>query len=102
MGQTVTGRPPVPRPGRWLPLLVALLGLALVSCGAVVASAPAARATPTPLAPTPVPSPLPALRVVFTERDAGTLALWLAYGAGLFRKHGLEVTLTQEPDRVAL
>jgi ABC-type nitrate/sulfonate/bicarbonate transport system substrate-binding protein len=42
------------------------------------------------------------LRLAFTERDAGNTALWLAYGLDLFRRHGLEVTLTQEPDRSAL
>jgi ABC-type nitrate/sulfonate/bicarbonate transport system substrate-binding protein len=90
----------VPCPGRWLALLLVVSSLSLGGCGAVVASAPAV--VPTPAPPTPVPSPLPALRVAFTERDAGNTALWVAYGLGLFRRHGLEVTLTQEPDRVAL
>jgi ABC-type nitrate/sulfonate/bicarbonate transport system substrate-binding protein len=67
-----------------------------------VASAPVAAPAPAPPSPTPVPTPLPALRAAFTERDAGNVALWVAYGLGLFRRHGLEVTLTQEPDRVAL
>ena len=40
--------------------------------------------------------------MVFTERDAGNTALWVAYGLGLFRRHDLEVTLAQEPDQVAL
>lgn len=92
----------MPRPGRWLPLLLLALSLPLASCGAMVASAPAVVPTPAPPAPTPAPSPLPALRVAFTERDAGNTALWVAYGLGLFRRHSLEVTLTQEPDQVAL
>jgi ABC-type nitrate/sulfonate/bicarbonate transport system substrate-binding protein len=92
----------VSRPGRWLPLLLLALWLPLASCGAPVASAPTAAPTPAPPEPTPVPSPLPTLRAVFTERDAGNMALWLAYGLGLFRRHSLEVTLTQEPDRAAL
>ncbi|HEY7063639.1 MAG TPA: ABC transporter substrate-binding protein [Chloroflexota bacterium] len=92
----------MPHPGRWHALLALLLLLPLAGCGNLVASAPAAAATPAPPPPTPVPSPLPALRVVFTERDAGNVVLWVAYGAGLFRQHGVEVVLTQEPDRVAL
>ncbi|HLH25519.1 MAG TPA: ABC transporter substrate-binding protein [Chloroflexota bacterium] len=93
----------MPCPGRWL-LFLCLVVCAppLTSCGALVASAPPVAPSPAPLLPTPAPSPLPALRVVFTERDAGNVMLWVAYGLGLFRQHGLEVTLTQEPDRAAL
>ncbi|HZR99043.1 MAG TPA: ABC transporter substrate-binding protein [Chloroflexota bacterium] len=91
----------MPRPGRCLLLLLAL-SLPLAGCGARVASAPITAPAPAPPPPTPVPSPLPALRVAFTERDAGNMALWMAYGLDLFRHHGLEVTLSQEPDRVAL
>jgi ABC-type nitrate/sulfonate/bicarbonate transport system substrate-binding protein len=92
----------VPRPGRWLPVLLLVLSWPLVSCGAMVASAPAVVPTPAPPPPTAAPSPLPVLRVAFTERDAGNTALWVAYGLGLFRRHGLEVTLFQESDRIAL
>lgn len=93
----------MPHPGRWrLLTLLMLFSWLLAGCGAMIASTPAVVPTPTPPSPTPPPSPLPTLRVAFTERDAGNTALWVAYGLGLFRRHDVEVTLTQEPDRVAL
>src|SRR5215207_1911976 len=78
----------VTRPGRWL-LLLALLVLPLTACASAVASTPPASAPPTAL---PTPEPLPTLRMAFTERYGGN-------ATGLFRRHGVEVTLTQASDR---
>jgi NitT/TauT family transport system substrate-binding protein len=86
----------VTRPGRWLLLLALLLAFPLAACAAAVASTAPASAPP---AVVPTPEPLPTVRMAFTERYGGNATLWLTYATGLFRRHGVEVTLMQASDR---